>query len=110
MNFLICPLTFQIFLQAGVFLETVSYRKSLYTVYVLGPNFRVGFIRFDLTKELFFYRLHSAGHLLDVCMQNVGLGHLEPSKGYHFPDGYEYGYLFLLILKWLSMPYHKHFS
>ncbi|XP_021905009.1 alanine--tRNA ligase, cytoplasmic [Carica papaya] len=32
-------------------------------------------------------RLHSAGHLLDVCMQKVGLGHLEPGKGYHFPDG-----------------------
>ncbi|KAI3692398.1 hypothetical protein L6452_32213 [Arctium lappa] len=32
-------------------------------------------------------RLHSAGHLLDVCMQKVGLSHLEPSKGYHFPDG-----------------------
>ncbi|CAK9145563.1 unnamed protein product [Ilex paraguariensis] len=32
-------------------------------------------------------RLHSAGHLLDVCMRNVGLGHLEQGKGYHFPDG-----------------------
>ncbi|KAF9673349.1 hypothetical protein SADUNF_Sadunf10G0014700 [Salix dunnii] len=32
-------------------------------------------------------RLHSAGHLLDACMQDVGLGHLEPGKGYHFPDG-----------------------
>lgn len=31
--------------------------------------------------------LHSAGHLLDVCMRNVGLGYLEPGKGYHFPDG-----------------------
>ncbi|KAK8684520.1 hypothetical protein V6N13_040544 [Hibiscus sabdariffa] len=31
-------------------------------------------------------RLHSAGHLLDVCMRNVGLGHLEPGKAYHFPD------------------------
>ncbi|XP_030551483.1 alanine--tRNA ligase isoform X1 [Rhodamnia argentea] len=31
-------------------------------------------------------RLHSAGHLLDVCMKNVGLD-LEPGKGYHFPDG-----------------------
>uniref|UniRef100_M4E070 Threonyl/alanyl tRNA synthetase SAD domain-containing protein n=1 Tax=Brassica campestris TaxID=3711 RepID=M4E070_BRACM len=31
--------------------------------------------------------LHSAGHLLDLCMQKVGLGHLEPGKGYHFPDG-----------------------
>lgn len=33
-------------------------------------------------------RLHSAGHLLDLCVRNVGWGHLEPSKGYHFPDGY----------------------
>ncbi|KAK9139367.1 hypothetical protein Scep_009048 [Stephania cephalantha] len=32
-------------------------------------------------------RLHTAGHLLDSCMRNVGLGHLEPGKGYHFPDG-----------------------
>ncbi|KAL9691307.1 hypothetical protein QQ045_011728 [Rhodiola kirilowii] len=32
-------------------------------------------------------RLHSAGHLIDVCLENVGLGHLEPGKGYHFPDG-----------------------
>ncbi|KAL9291632.1 putative alanine--tRNA ligase [Arabidopsis thaliana] len=34
-----------------------------------------------------FQTLHSAGHLLDMCMQKVGLGHLEPGKGYHFPDG-----------------------
>ncbi|XP_048320987.2 uncharacterized protein LOC125419312 isoform X2 [Ziziphus jujuba] len=32
-------------------------------------------------------RLHSAGHLLDTCMQNVGLGDLVPTKGYHFADG-----------------------
>ncbi|CAA6654269.1 unnamed protein product [Spirodela intermedia] len=32
-------------------------------------------------------RLHSGGHLLDICMQNVGLSYLEPEKGYHFPDG-----------------------
>ncbi|KAK2991986.1 hypothetical protein RJ640_014847 [Escallonia rubra] len=31
--------------------------------------------------------LHSAGHLLDICIKNVGLGHLDPGKGYHFPDG-----------------------
>lgn len=31
-------------------------------------------------------RLHSAGHVLDICMNNVGWGHLEPTKGYHFPD------------------------
>ncbi|CAN1281085.1 Alanyl-tRNA editing protein AlaX-L [Linum perenne] len=32
-------------------------------------------------------RLHSAGHLLDACLPNVGLGHLKPGKAYHFPDG-----------------------
>ncbi|CAN8272941.1 unnamed protein product [Cochlearia groenlandica] len=32
-------------------------------------------------------RLHSAGHLLDLCMEKVGLGYLVPVKGYHFPDG-----------------------
>lgn len=32
-------------------------------------------------------RLHSAGHLLDICVRNVGWDHLEPTKGYHFPDG-----------------------
>ncbi|KAK3160183.1 hypothetical protein QOZ80_1BG0056280 [Eleusine coracana subsp. coracana] len=32
-------------------------------------------------------RLHSAGHLLDICTNNVGLSHLEPGKCYHFPDG-----------------------
>ncbi|XP_010914420.1 uncharacterized protein [Elaeis guineensis] len=32
-------------------------------------------------------RLHSAGHLLDICMHNLGLSHLEPGKGHHFPDG-----------------------
>ncbi|EMS46155.1 hypothetical protein TRIUR3_05427 [Triticum urartu] len=30
--------------------------------------------------------LHSAGHLLDNCMTNLGLK-LEPGKGYHFADG-----------------------
>ncbi|KAK3441064.1 hypothetical protein EUGRSUZ_B01310 [Eucalyptus grandis] len=37
-------------------------------------------------RKLNSRRLHSAGHLLDMCMKNVGLG-LEPGKGYHFPDG-----------------------
>lgn len=32
-------------------------------------------------------RLHSAGHLLDICMRNVGLASLEPGKGHHFVDG-----------------------
>ncbi|XP_054821362.1 uncharacterized protein LOC129320155 [Prosopis cineraria] len=32
-------------------------------------------------------RLHSAGHVLDICLPRVGLGHLQPGKAYHFPDG-----------------------
>ncbi|KAH9608429.1 hypothetical protein KSS87_013205 [Heliosperma pusillum] len=32
-------------------------------------------------------RLHSAGHLLDISIRNVGLGHLEPGKANHFPEG-----------------------
>uniref|UniRef100_A0A1J3HUQ7 Alanine--tRNA ligase n=1 Tax=Noccaea caerulescens TaxID=107243 RepID=A0A1J3HUQ7_NOCCA len=41
----------------------------------------------DESRRKLNSRLHSAGHLLDLCMQKVGLGHLEPGKGYHFPDG-----------------------
>ncbi|OVA14869.1 Threonyl/alanyl tRNA synthetase [Macleaya cordata] len=41
----------------------------------------------DEQRRVLNSRLHSAGHLLDTCMQNVGLGYLEPGKGYHFPDG-----------------------
>uniref|UniRef100_A0A0E0FFH6 Alanyl-transfer RNA synthetases family profile domain-containing protein n=1 Tax=Oryza nivara TaxID=4536 RepID=A0A0E0FFH6_ORYNI len=32
-------------------------------------------------------RLHSAGHLIDICMSNIGLSHFDPGKGHHFPDG-----------------------
>ncbi|KAF7834494.1 alanyl-tRNA synthetase [Senna tora] len=32
-------------------------------------------------------RMHSAGHLLDICLPRVGLDHLEPGKAYHFADG-----------------------
>ncbi|KAL6627536.1 hypothetical protein ACP70R_031262 [Stipagrostis hirtigluma subsp. patula] len=41
----------------------------------------------DAERRSLNSRLHSAGHLLDICMSNVGLSHLEPGKGYHFPDG-----------------------
>uniref|UniRef100_A0A5B7BX70 Alanyl-transfer RNA synthetases family profile domain-containing protein n=1 Tax=Davidia involucrata TaxID=16924 RepID=A0A5B7BX70_DAVIN len=45
------------------------------------------FLYVDELRRKLNSRLHSAGHLLDVCIRNVGLGHLEPGKGYHFPDG-----------------------
>nr|KJB38609.1 hypothetical protein B456_006G263200 [Gossypium raimondii] len=44
-------------------------------------------LQVDESRRRLNSRLHSAGHLLDVCMRNVGFGHLEPGKGYHFPDG-----------------------
>lgn len=31
-------------------------------------------------------KLHSAGHLLDLAVQNLGFG-WETAKGYHFEDG-----------------------
>ncbi|XP_024373397.1 uncharacterized protein [Physcomitrium patens] len=45
-------------------------------------------ISVDGARRTLNSRLHSAGHLLDACMSNIGLGSLEPGKGYHFPDGY----------------------
>ncbi|KAK1430804.1 hypothetical protein QVD17_13824 [Tagetes erecta] len=41
----------------------------------------------DESKRNLHSRLHSAGHLLDVCLPKVGLSHLKPGKAYHFPDG-----------------------
>ncbi|OMO72891.1 hypothetical protein CCACVL1_17539 [Corchorus capsularis] len=57
-----------------------------------GKGKRV-FLHVDEPRRKLNSRLHSAGHLLDLCMRNVGLGHLEPGKGYNFPDGpfVEYG-------------------
>ncbi|RYR76378.1 hypothetical protein Ahy_A01g000966 isoform A [Arachis hypogaea] len=41
----------------------------------------------DESRRKLNSRLHSAGHLLDVCLPRIGLGHLEPGKAYHFADG-----------------------
>jgi Ser-tRNA(Ala) deacylase AlaX len=37
-------------------------------------------------KRLFYARLHSGGHLLDIAITQMKLP-LVPGKGYHFPDG-----------------------
>ncbi|XP_065863642.1 uncharacterized protein [Euphorbia lathyris] len=41
----------------------------------------------DADRRKLNSRLHSAGHLIDGCLLNVGLDHLQAGKGYHFPDG-----------------------
>lgn len=43
-------------------------------------------MRIDSERRLLNARIHSAGHLLDIAVQNIGLN-LIPGKGYHFPDG-----------------------
>ena len=44
-------------------------------------------VHVDEAKRRLHARLHSAGHLLDAALRNLGHTHLVPSKGYHFPDG-----------------------
>lgn len=37
-------------------------------------------------KRVHYARLHSAGHLIDICISNLNIG-LNAVKGYHFPEG-----------------------
>ena len=41
----------------------------------------------DEIKRKTYARYHSAGHLMDIAVRRVGLTHLQPGKGYHFPVG-----------------------
>lgn len=40
----------------------------------------------DQEKRILYTRLHSAGHLIDVALEQLNI-HWKPGKGYHFPDG-----------------------
>ncbi len=68
-------------------------RKESGVVYHIGDFSRDSFttgeqvqILVDGERRALHSKLHSAGHLLDVALENVG--HLmEPTKGYHFPNG-----------------------
>jgi Ser-tRNA(Ala) deacylase AlaX len=56
---------------------------------VLPSEFQTGKkVRLVVARErrILNSRLHTAGHLLDVAVQNLGLN-LSPGKAYHFPDG-----------------------
>ena len=55
-----------------------------------GPTFEKGAgveCQVDEAKRRLYARIHSAGHLLDVCMTKAGRKDLKPSKGYHFAQG-----------------------
>jgi len=54
------------------------------TSLVIGEEVKV---IIDADKRRLYARLHSAGHLLDVCLSVVPEFKLIPGKGYHFPDG-----------------------
>ena len=43
-------------------------------------------VKIDSDVRKLHSKIHTAGHLLDIALKNVGLG-LESIKGYHFPEG-----------------------
>ncbi|XP_040872789.1 uncharacterized protein [Glycine max] len=73
------------FLQTMKFFNLFSSMCDYYTVY--KKNFNSASVNLILFWFFHLCRLHSAGHLLDICLPRIGLGNLEPSKAYHFPDG-----------------------
>lgn len=79
-----------------------SYRELGYSYFVMlvskqEVSMWIFFGSFSLCCFL-WCRLHSAGHLMDACLEEVGLGYMEPGKGYHFPDGYALDCKILLSL------------
>eukprot|EP01114_Cavostelium_apophysatum_P020905 TRINITY_DN7141_c0_g1_i2.p1 TRINITY_DN7141_c0_g1~~TRINITY_DN7141_c0_g1_i2.p1 ORF type:complete len:257 (-),score=43.65 TRINITY_DN7141_c0_g1_i2:8-778(-) len=55
-----------------------------------GSDFKEGEVvhmKIDEAKRRQHAKLHSAGHLLDTALGNIGETELEPGKGYHFPNG-----------------------
>jgi Ser-tRNA(Ala) deacylase AlaX len=44
-------------------------------------------LEIDSVARMINMRIHSAGHAIDVAMHAIGMGHLVPTKGYHFPAG-----------------------
>lgn len=43
-------------------------------------------VQVDAERRMLNSRLHTAGHVLDVALETVGYA-LEPTKGFHFPNG-----------------------
>jgi len=54
------------------------------------PTFNIGddvVVKIDKEKRELHAKLHSAGHLLDSALIEMGVDYLVPDKGYHYPDG-----------------------
>jgi len=63
----------------------VSHLGNFQNENVFAPGEEVT-LQIDESTRVLHARLHSAGHLLDVAVQNLGLTWI-PAKGYHFPAG-----------------------
>lgn len=77
----------------GAEIQVTDVRKENGVVYHIGQVVRGAFtagdqVRMEVNAEarLLNSRLHSAGHLLDVALERIGYL-MEPTKGYHFPNG-----------------------
>lgn len=44
-------------------------------------------LKIDKDRRIENAKLHSAGHLLNCAVTKMGIENLEPTKGFHFPDG-----------------------
>ena len=71
--------------------EEVRFKDGL--VYHIGTvqvgSFNPGMdvtLQVNQEQRIFNSRNHTAGHLIDIAMHNVGMS-LIPTRGYHFPDG-----------------------
>lgn len=56
---------------------------------IQNGEFKVGDLvtcKINQDRRILHSRLHSAGHLVDYALENLGFN-WEPAKGYHFPDG-----------------------
>lgn len=44
-------------------------------------------LKIDKQKRILNAKLHSAGHLIDCAIEEMGIKNLKPTKGFHFPQG-----------------------
>lgn len=44
-------------------------------------------LKIDQSRRMLNAKLHSAGHLLDCAISRMEMKQLQPTKGFHFPDG-----------------------